>query len=230
MLLLLIETSTHHGSVAISRGEEVIASCLLPAGVPQAASLAPCIRDLMAGAAIPMSALEGIAVSAGPGSYTGLRVGSSTAKGLAYSLGIRLIGIPGTLALAAGARLRWPEADYHLPMIDARRLEVYTALYDAALRPVWGIRAARLDDPAFHDMLPRQGRITIPGDGAKKIPVEILQRIHTEGEPLEAHAGFLAGPATAGFRDGLDADPLHFVPDYHKPPNITTPKNRGNRP
>jgi len=230
MLLLLIETSTHHGSVAISRGDEVLASSLLPAGVPQAASLAPCIRDLLAGASIAVGALEGIAVSSGPGSYTGLRVGSSTAKGLAYSLGIPLIGIPSTLALAAGARLRWPEADFHLPLIDARRLDVYTALYDAALQPLWEIRAARLDDPAFHAMLPGEGRITLPGDGAQKIPEEMLRRITTVGEALEAHAAFLAGPAAAGLKDGLHADPLHFVPDYHKPPNITTPKNRGNRP
>ncbi|MDE6810596.1 MAG: tRNA (adenosine(37)-N6)-threonylcarbamoyltransferase complex dimerization subunit type 1 TsaB [Muribaculaceae bacterium] len=113
--------------------------------------------------------LEAVAVSLGPGSYTGLRIGLSEAKGLAYALDIPLIGLSTLEIMAVGAMFR-EDADPDallVPMIDARRMEVYTAVYDFALTPVVAPTPLILADDSYERFL-AEGPVTFFGDGSDK--------------------------------------------------------------
>ncbi len=227
MTLLHIETSTHRGSAAITREGRIVAYRQLPADQPQSATLAPTIQAMLEACSLRPADLGAISVSAGPGSYTGLRVGSSTAKAMAYSLGLPLVGVPTLYALAYQARVSWPDAAFYLPMIDARRTEVYTVLFNHALAPVGQVMSVCLDDPAFHGLLPPSGDVIACGDGSLKIPPGLEKRTGLRiDRTVVQDATLLPGPAAERLAAGRTADPIHFVPEYLKPPNITTPKNR----
>ena len=124
--ILLIETATDVCSVAVSEGNEILASGQIAEARSQASQLAPLIQDIVQRAGMRIGDLAAVAVSSGPGSYTGLRVGVSTAKGICFGAGIPLIGI-GTLAVIARGAVRAgavgedPEGTIIIPMIDARR-------------------------------------------------------------------------------------------------------------
>lgn len=231
MVILHIETSTHLGSAGISRRGSLVAHRALPADVAQAASLAPTIGRLLDDIGLTPGDLEGIAVSAGPGSYTGLRVGGATAKAMAIALRLPLVGIPTPLALAHAARQSHPDAAYYMPMIDARRTEVYVAMYDHQLRPVWPVSSALLDDPRFMASIPTDGDILVSGDGSLKLPEALREKAGLRTDThLLADAAFLVEPAIHRLTSGEIEDPVRFVPDYLKPPNITTQKNLWVRP
>ena len=110
-----------------------------------------------------------MAVSLGPGSYTGLRIGLSEAKGLAYALDVPLIGVPTLMLLAVEAMFssEYEGEPFFAPMIDARRMEVYTAVYDTALNEVMAPRALILDKDSYCDVL-SQGDVVFCGDGSDK--------------------------------------------------------------
>ncbi|HUR32091.1 MAG TPA: tRNA (adenosine(37)-N6)-threonylcarbamoyltransferase complex dimerization subunit type 1 TsaB, partial [Saprospiraceae bacterium] len=127
MYFLHIETSTKICSVAISQDLELIGSLDLTEGMNHTALLAPSIEELLRLTGIQLSELGAISVSSGPGSFTGLRVGGSTAKAMAYSLQIPILAVPTLLSLAVAASKNYPEADCLMPMLDARRNEVYTS-------------------------------------------------------------------------------------------------------
>lgn len=227
MTLLHIETSTHRGSAAITREGRIVAYRQLPADQPQSATLTPAIRDMLGECGLRPSDLAAVSVSAGPGSYTGLRVGSSTAKAMAYSLGVPLVDISTLYALAYQARMSWPDAAFYLPLIDARRTEVYAVLFNHALEPLGPVRSVCLDDPAFPGLVPTVGDVIVCGDGGLKIPFDLEERTGIRiDRTLVQDATLLPGPAAERLAAGHTADPIHFVPDYLKPPNITTPKNR----
>lgn len=126
-LLLAIETATLAGSVAVLRGEKVLAAHVLPCDRPASETLLPTLLAVMGDAQLALDALDGFAVSIGPGSFTGLRVGVSTAKGLAFGTSQRIVPVAtlGALALQADAAAVPVAA-----LLDARRGEVYAALYD----------------------------------------------------------------------------------------------------
>lgn len=113
--------------------------------------------------------LDAVAVSKGPGSYTGLRIGVSTAKGFCYALNKPLIAINTLRALAAGmiAKTENPKGHFFCPMIDARRMEVYSAIFDHELNEVRHTLAEIIDENSFQDLLYKQ-RIVFAGDGAEK--------------------------------------------------------------
>jgi tRNA threonylcarbamoyladenosine biosynthesis protein TsaB len=146
---------------------------------------------------------------------------------MAYSLGLPMVEVPTLYALAYQARTSWPDAAYYLPLIDARRTEVYAVLYDHALAPIGPVMSVCLDDPAFAGMLPPSGDVIICGDGGLKIPGDLLARTGLRiDRTLIQDATLLPGPAAERLAAGRTADSIRFVPDYLKPPNITTPKNR----
>lgn len=144
--ILQIETATTVCSVALSRGKDLVAHRELDEGYTHAENLHLFIKNVLEEAGETAAHLHAVALSSGPGSYTGLRIGSSTAKGLCFALDIPLIAI-GTLKLmAAGMRAAAPGASYYCPMIDAGRMEVYTAVFDNQLRVVQDPRAVVLDE------------------------------------------------------------------------------------
>ena len=131
MTILSIETSTNVCSAALSQNGQTIASRINREGGNHARLLPDFVDELLAELRARALTLEAVALSEGPGSYTGLRIGASTAKGLCYGYSIPLIPIATTEVLCAALATKHPlgDDDYLVPMIDARRMEVYTALY-----------------------------------------------------------------------------------------------------
>lgn len=212
-------------SVALSKGKSVLDAIDLQDGMNHAALLAPTIERLLHSNAVKPSDLDAIAVCSGPGSYTGLRVGSATAKAMAYSLGKPLIAIPTLQALAQAAFDQHPESEYAIPMIDARRREVYTAIYSRSLEEVIPVSSAILNEEFFNHGILVSGIIVSCGDGSLKIGDlgNLMPGLLVDTSIL-CSARHMVSLAAVAFNKGHFEDPLHFVPHYLKPPNITEPK------
>jgi tRNA threonylcarbamoyladenosine biosynthesis protein TsaB len=161
--LLCIETATTNCSVALSVNGSVIAFKEdLDPNYSHAEQLHVFIEEVLAAAELKMSSLNAIAVSKGPGSYTGLRIGVSAAKGLCYSLDIPLISLPTLEVLAT----KIEDKGTVISMLDARRLEVYAAVYCEG-KEIRGTQAEILTEESFLDYL-SAGRTVFIGSGAKK--------------------------------------------------------------
>ncbi|AXO80338.1 tRNA (adenosine(37)-N6)-threonylcarbamoyltransferase complex dimerization subunit type 1 TsaB [Olleya aquimaris] len=163
--ILNIETSTTNCSVSLSKqGETLVLKEDYGNGYSHAEKLHVYIEEALKEAKINSEQLQAIAVSKGPGSYTGLRIGVSAAKGLAYALNIPLISVSTLQALA-----KQVEADSGLivPMLDARRLEVYSAIFDINNRLLRKIEAQILDENSFEEQL-NIGKVFFIGDGVAK--------------------------------------------------------------
>lgn len=168
-VILNIETSTNVCSVALSAEGLVLCHFEDFNGQNHAALLSGYIKSCLDWARDHEMDLEAVAVSMGPGSYTGLRIGLSEAKGLAFALGLPLIGID-TLQLMATGVMFGHDVDPDallVPMIDARRMEVYTAVYDMALTPVMAPQPMILDENSFAG-LPVCRRKIFFGNGSDK--------------------------------------------------------------
>ncbi|MBR1688337.1 MAG: tRNA (adenosine(37)-N6)-threonylcarbamoyltransferase complex dimerization subunit type 1 TsaB [Prevotella sp.] len=165
--------------------------------------------------AIPFDA---VAVSCGPGSYTGLRIGTSMAKGVCYGRDLKLIAVP-TLALLCVPVLLGPqelEDDALLcPMLDARRMEVYAALYDRALRPVRGTQADIVDGETYRQWLDR-GPVYFFGNGAEKC-IPVIQHPNARYiAGIEPQAKQMQPLAEKRFLNGQFEDVAYFTPFYLK--------------
>ena len=170
--ILNIETSGNACSVALSGNNKLIAFKENNAGKLHASLLSPFIDDVLREGNISPRALSAIAVSKGPGSYTGLRIGVSTAKGLAYALNIPIIGINTLESLTYGFLNKYRKysgkKDIILcPMIDARRMEVYTCLFSPELKIIKDITAEIIREDSFDTFL-REKTIVFFGEGALK--------------------------------------------------------------
>jgi len=172
MLLLQLETATSVCSCALSIDGRTIAVKEENEPNIHGAFLTLFIQELMEDAGYELTQLDGIAVSMGPGSYTGLRIGVSTAKGLCYALDKPLLAVNTLDAMASGYLQRRGINDatstYLCPMIDARRMEVYLAVYDADLVTVNEVSAQVIDGQSFNH-LPQAETILLFGDGARKL-------------------------------------------------------------
>lgn len=165
--ILNIETATHICSVSLSNKEETLDIEESFEDKTHAELLTVFIERILERNKLTTSHLSAIAVSEGPGSYTGLRIGLSVAKGLCYGLKIPLIFIPTLQAMANGAN-KSIDDDYMLcPMIDARRMEVYTALYNSKLEKEVDIHAKVIDSDSFKDELAKH-KIVFFGTGSDK--------------------------------------------------------------
>ncbi len=170
-MILQIETATTSCSVALAHDGHVLALKELNQRNVHAEVITLFIEEVMAAAGKKYSDLSAVAVSSGPGSYTGLRIGVSTAKGLCYALDIPLIAIETLSAMAEGAILN-PAAPYLpgtllCPMIDARRMEVFTAVFDTSGNKVMPTEALVIEQDSFAGLL-NGHQIIFFGDGAAK--------------------------------------------------------------
>jgi tRNA threonylcarbamoyladenosine biosynthesis protein TsaB len=185
-LLLLIDTAVTTASVCLAKDNEVLIEEKNPSQKDHAAWLHPAIERILNHAAIKPEALDAVAISSGPGSYTGLRVGMAAAKGLCFVTGIPLIMI-NTLAMMTKSLVP-PTSALLCPMIDARRMEVFTALYDQEdiqhLAPTNMI----LDENAFKEHL-EKGKVVFFGNGSEKFKqiVHHKNAIFLEAEATASH-------------------------------------------
>lgn len=164
-LILNIDTAVQSASVCLADGERVIATLASPSEKDTAAWLHPAIAGVLRENNFEPVQLMAVAVSAGPGSYTGLRVGMAAAKGLCYALSLPLIAV-NTLQVMATA-VETPSTPLLCPMIDARRMEVFTALYDVDLNEVLPPTNLVLTQESFSEYLV-ETPISFFGNGSQK--------------------------------------------------------------
>ena len=221
--ILLIETATDVCSVAIAEGEQILSAEHIPDARSQASRLAPMIQNVLKKTDTQAHRLAAVAVSSGPGSYTGLRVGVSTAKGICFGAGIPLIGIE-TLTIIANEALKddavknGPENTLIVPMTDARRMEVYTALYDITGNRITKTAAIVLTPDTFSEELERYSRIVFTGDGAAKYEAMIPEKYRDKCIVLPSHpdAEYMAAPAFQALQEKRFEDTAYFEPFYLK--------------
>jgi len=225
-LLLNIDTSTEHASACISNGPSVLAIEQNNEQKNHAAFIQSAIKKISLISNYTLSVIDAVAVTAGPGSYTGIRVGLATAKGLCYALNKPLILI-NTLEVMAQASIeetnnqlasgnRKPETGNILfsPMIDARRMEVFTALYDGGLQPLVQPAALILNEHTFTEYLDDHP-IVFSGSGHIKFK-NILQHPNAIFTGVHHHAGHLAILAVKAFEQKQFADVAYSEPLYLK--------------
>jgi tRNA threonylcarbamoyladenosine biosynthesis protein TsaB len=224
--ILQIETATPTCSAALSLNGETIALKELAAQNIHAGSLTLFIDEVMQLAGMAYADLDAIAVSKGPGSYTGLRIGVSTAKGICFAVDKPLIGINTLQMMAQGFLNTTP--DYRglvCPMIDARRMEVFTALYDQQLAEILPVSASIIDEHAYHEQLINQ-QITFIGDGAMKcIDAIVSPNAHFLATDFNS-AAHMSNLAFDAFKGQDFEDVAYFEPYYLKDFVITQAKKK----
>lgn len=215
--ILSIETSTDVCSVAVSQDGACIFSKEDHDGPNHAVKLGVYIDEAMSFADSHAIPLDAVAVSQGPGSYTGLRIGASMAKGICFGQDLKLLSVPTLQLMAVPVLLREEVEEGALlcPMLDARRMEVYSAIYDRALRTVRGIEANVVDADTYREYLDR-GPVYFFGNGAEKCMPVINHpnaRLIKGVEPL---AKWMFPIAERRFLNGDFEDVAYFVPFYLK--------------
>jgi tRNA threonylcarbamoyladenosine biosynthesis protein TsaB len=164
-LILNIETSTKNCSVSISNKGEIIAiKELNDGGYSHAEKLHEFIKDVVKHAKIELSDLSAVAVSKGPGSYTGLRIGVSAAKGLCFALNIPLISVNTLESLAHSISI---SEGYIIPLLDARRMEVYSSVFNVNYKNIRAVEAEIIIETSFEKFLIDK-KVYFLGDGAEK--------------------------------------------------------------
>lgn len=224
--LLLLETATEICSVAIAQNGKVLHVIDAPKDYAHSESLTLLIEACSEKANTPLSDLDGIAISSGPGSYTALRVGSSVAKGICYAFDLPLMAIDTLTALARATAQKVHLSDaLYAPMIDARRMEVYTALYDATGKIVEDRQAKIIDTNSFANYFEQGKRIVFSGNGAAKCQT-VLTHPLAQFESLVCDAQHLVPLAELAYQQQTFEDVAYFSPIYGKAPNITVPKKK----
>jgi tRNA threonylcarbamoyladenosine biosynthesis protein TsaB len=230
-LLLNIETSTAICSVALGKDGELLALKENKEGMKHASHLTVFIENILKENSLSISDLDGVAISMGPGSYTGLRIGVSTAKGICYGAGIPLVAVSTlqsmTKALQDSSNLlqevKNSDEVYFCPMIDARRMEVYTALYDSKGEMVKEISAEIIDENSFAEELSKR-EIVFFGDGSGKCKEQIKNENGIFIDNVEATAVGMIKLAEEKFNENQLEDVAYFEPFYLKDFVATTPK------
>jgi tRNA threonylcarbamoyladenosine biosynthesis protein TsaB len=165
--ILSFETSTSVCSAAVHENGIVKAATEIHIEQSHGSKLAVLIDRVKDLAGISLNQLSAIAITSGPGSYTGLRIGTSTAKGLCYALDLPLIAVSSLEVMAYSVITTQPDDALYCPMIDARRMEVYCMVTDRNLNPVETIQAKVIDEDSFREHL-KNNRVLFFGDGAEK--------------------------------------------------------------
>ncbi|MDW3211961.1 MAG: tRNA (adenosine(37)-N6)-threonylcarbamoyltransferase complex dimerization subunit type 1 TsaB [Reichenbachiella sp.] len=166
-LILGIDTSSSSGSVALLKNGLLVGSQLYSIEKSHSSLLHVMIEQMMGNAGCKMNELSAVAVAEGPGSYTGLRIGVSAAKGLCLALDIPLIAVNTLEAMAYQMYRRSTDDVVYCPMLDARRMEVYSALFDKDFNTIKPTAPVILEDYAYEDILNSQ-KVLFFGDGSDK--------------------------------------------------------------
>jgi len=215
-ILLFLETATEVCSVALSKGEEIVASVCLDKGNSHTEHLFPFIEEVLEKGKCKISELNGVVLSIGPGSYTGLRIGASAAKGICYALNIPLIGVSTLQSIVFGAKSQQSNEQKVLfcPMIDARRMEVFTALFDANGEAITEVESKIVDETAFLSEL-NSNIICFCGNGMQKCK-PFLQHQNARFVDVNLNAVNMLTPALHKFRNKQFEDVAYFEPFYLK--------------
>ncbi len=213
--ILSLETSTSICSVAIHERGALLAVAEIKEPGAHAEKLLVLVDEVFEKAGLNFGDLDAVAVSQGPGSYTGLRIGVSTAKGIAYGLDIPLIGINTLQAMAASQPLK-PE-EFVVAVLDARRKEVYTQTFGDSLQEISSIEAVVLEEGVFASVL-EKGKVYFVGDGVEKVQEEVQHpnALFIEDWESSLSAKNMGQLAFEKFARQEFEDLAYFVPNYLK--------------
>ena len=211
-ILLNIDTAVETASVCLSDNTEVLRLAINEKQKDHAAWLHMAITDILKNAGLAITDLDAVAISIGPGSYTGLRIGLATAKGLCYALKIPLISI-NTLKMMAGA-VKTENNELICPLIDARRMEVFTAIYNNSLEEVIKPFAMIVVKDSFADLLTFH-KIIFCGNGSKKLQT-VLSHTNAIFDGSIATAADLPHLSYPCFLEKKFADLAYIEPLYLK--------------
>jgi tRNA threonylcarbamoyladenosine biosynthesis protein TsaB len=227
--ILLIETATPVCSVAISIDTEIVIEKSSTEKNAHSKILTVFIQEALQALNMEFSQLNAVAVSKGPGSYTGLRIGVSAAKGLCYALDIPLIAVNTLQSMAGGIQERFQNKNEDLlfcPMIDARRMEVYSALFDRNVAQIRETKAEIIDKNSFSEYL-GQSKMIFFGDGAAKC-IDAIDHPNalfiSDFEPSASHMKFLTEEK---YNQQRFEDVAYFEPFYLKDFIAGVPKVKG---
>lgn len=224
MTILHIETSTNVCSVALSSNGECIFGRTNAEGQNHATMLSPFIDEALKflGEQKP----DAIAVSGGPGSYTGLRIGVSTAKGLSYGFQIPLIAVDTLAVMTVMARniVKFPATNaLFCPMIDARRMEVYSIFYDSEGKVVRNVSADIIDENSYSELL-ANNTVYFFGNGADKCKAVLTHANAVFVDDVVPTAESMIPLAEHAFEQNEFVDVAYYEPFYLKEFQTTTPK------
>jgi tRNA threonylcarbamoyladenosine biosynthesis protein TsaB len=231
--ILHIETATQICSVALSEGENIVLSRTSTLKNAHSSILTVFIDEIFRETGINVHNLDAVSVSMGPGSYTGLRIGVSAAKGLCYAADKPLIAVNTLEAMAWGMIKKASGFSENVadllfcPMIDARRMEVYSAIYNFRMESIREVRAEIIDEHSFADILSNQ-KMLFAGDGAEKCKTS-LKASSNAGfmDVFEPSANYLIEIANRKFNEGKFENVAYFEPFYLKDFIAGPPKVKG---
>lgn len=226
-VILSIETSTPICSVAIHKEGKLLANADLYLDKSHSNSLTPLIEQLLHHCDLQMGDLNAVAVSSGPGSYTGLRIGLSTAKGLCFALDIPLLSIS-SLDSMTNQVLNFHKDDksIYIPLLDARRMEVFYKVCDADLSDIEKMSNLIIDEDSFQDYIDRHERIFLFGNGA----IKVWNLVKNQSEKfvwidnVNPSAQFYGEMAYSKFENQHFEDLAYFEPNYGK--EFYSPKSK----
>ena len=225
--LIFIETSTSLCSTALAENGRIVCSRRSSEPRAHASLTAVFVKEMLDEAGWTVRDLDAVCVSKGPGSYTGLRVGVSTAKGLCFGGNLPLIAID-TLEILARQAIEAGLPDgckAILPMVDARRMEVYTAVFSPTGERLTDISPVVLDETSFADLF-ASGPVAVIGDAAEKASTILFHSGRSEGTIVQCcpEASAMLAPAVAKYAKKEFEDVAYFEPFYLKQFIATTPK------
>jgi len=212
-LIINIETATSICSVALAKDGILLSQRETAEKNSHSFVLGTFVEEVIEEANYKMSDLDAVAISSGPGSYTGLRIGASMAKGISYSLDIPLIAVPTLKAMANGVNNH--SADYLIPMIDARRMEVYAAIFDAFLTEIKPVEPVIINEDSFLDLL-ENNKVAFFGDGAIKCKPVLKSENALFFDSGMPSAGSMCSLSEQAFAKKQFEDTAYFEPFYLK--------------
>lgn len=227
-ILLHIETATDFCSVAIAEEGQVVAcvEAQFRHHNDHSKNLTLFIEQSLKDAGFKLDQIHAVAVSRGPGSYSALRVGTSVAKGICYALEIPLIAIDTLKALALATKAAMhAQGVLYIPMIDARRMEVYYQVFDDQLSELTKPQSLVLNESSFSQLFDAEKNIVFSGNGSSKA-VQLFADKKAHFAAIFNSARHLVPLAFEKYQNEQFEDLAYYAPLYLKPPNITTPKKR----
>lgn len=224
-LILNIDTATTVCSVTLAQDGRVIGIKENTEGLNHSLLLGSFIDELLKEYNTEPGQLDAVAVSMGPGSYTGLRIGVSMAKGLCYGSGKPLIAVNTLQALARSVSGKLKEDVWYCPMIDARRMEVYTALFDKENRMLTDTKAEIVQQDSFSDILATH-KVYFFGNGSPKVRTILTSPNAYYLENIESSAIYMTEIAEEKFQKQHFEDVAYFEPFYLKDFVATIPKHK----
>ena len=225
-MIICLETATNLCSVALCNTAGVISLRENNESKSHASTLTVFIEDILKENNIKARDLDAIAVSKGPGSYTGLRIGVSVAKGISYAASIPLIGIETTLSMFWGLsdeKKGTGTNTLFCPMLDARRMEVYYAIYDTNEKIIRNISAEVIDEKIFSN-IPLSQKVICFGDGSAKCKEVIKQPNVYFEDDFRISAAHMHKPVLKAIKNNTYEDVAYFEPFYLKDFITTKPR------